>query len=379
MHASCHNTYIKKTYLGPLFFLSLLLQSLSKPKFPYSYSYSSLSFIQPIMEVTLPISTAHVPPRFLKSAMLTGSTPLKALHSDPRVSYGLYVPPGHYNPDPNRIPSTEGEGSHSSYKLPRIPLVISIHGTGRDAESCRRRLISLAEKERFAILAPLFPTGLDNEWDLDSYKLLRSKTLRSDSALLDIVTEVAVRYPGIDTEKFFLIGYSGGGQFVHRFLYIHPERVFAASVGAPGRVTHLDKTLKWPQGVADVGEIFEKELSKTDGKVSLELLRKIRAVQMVVGGDDVEVPQNELIEWAAKMKDKMSRGDDVSGSLEPMRTSRVDTLKTLHGEWDPLGILSTFEVVEGVKHDSGGIHPTVEKFLNPLLKEWWSDRKDCDD
>ena len=177
----------------------------------------------------------------IKTAMLIGSTPIKALHSDPRVSYNLYIPPDHYNPDPSRNISTEDESSHPSYKLPQIPLVISVHGTGRDAGTCRRRLIAFADTERCAILAPLFPAGLDDELDYDSYKLLRSKTLKSDLALLDIVKEVAVRYPGIDTEKFSLVGFSGGAQFVHRFLYIHPERVLAASVGAPGRVTYLDR------------------------------------------------------------------------------------------------------------------------------------------
>jgi len=324
------------------------------------------------MDAKTPLTTAQVPARFLKSAMLTGSTPLKALYSDPRTSYNLYVPPSHYSPDPNRIPSSEGEGSHPSYTLPRIPLVISIHGTGRDSGSCRRRLIPLAESYRSAILAPLFPAGLDDEYDLDSYKVLRSKSLRSDLALLDIVTEVAVRYPGIDTEKFFLIGFSGGGQFVHRFLYIHPERVFAASVGAPGRVTHFDRTLKWPQGVGDVNEVFGKD---ADVEKNLESLKTVKAVQMIVGGDDMEIPSDEFNKWIAKMKAK--RPED-NGTLEPMRTSRVETLRKLHEEWQSLGISTKFEVVEGVKHDSNGVHPAVEQFLTLWLTEWWSSRGNSD-
>jgi dienelactone hydrolase len=324
------------------------------------------------MDVKHPISTAQVPAKFLKPAMLIGSTPLKALQSDPRVSYNLYIPPDHYNPDPTRNTSTEGEGSHPSYKLPRIPLVVSVHGTGRDAGTCRRRLISFADTERCAILAPLFPAGLDDELDYDSYKLLRSKTLKSDLALLDIVKEVAIRYPGIDTGKFFLVGFSGGGQFVHRFLYIYPERVFAASVGAPGRVTRLDKTLKWPQGIADVGEVFQKDLTESDGEISLEGIRKINGIQMIVGGDDTEVP-GEFNDWVAKLKGKAPKS--TTPTLEPMWISRVETLKKLHEEWHSLGISSTFEVVEGVKHDSNGVNPTVVKFLEPLMREWWHSRE----
>lgn len=323
------------------------------------------------MDLKRPLTTAQVPARFLETAMLIGSTPLKALNSDPRVSYNLYIPPSHYNPDPNRISSTEGEGSHPSYTLPRIPLIVSIHGTGRDAGSCRRRLIPLAESHRCAILAPLFPAGLDDELDLDSYKLLRSKKLRSDLALLDIIAEVAIRYPGIETERFFLVGFSGGGQFVHRFLYVHPERVTAASIGAPGRVTRFDKTKKWPQGVADLGDVFGKN---GDTEMNVEMLKKVKAIQMIVGGDDTEVPGNDFNEWISKMKGE--RPECMPGTLESMRISRVETLKRLYEEWRSLGISLRVVVVAGVKHDSNGVQPAVERFLQPLLKEWWSIRED---
>jgi dienelactone hydrolase len=189
-------------------------------------------------------------------------------------------------------------------------------------------------------------------------------------ALLDIVTEVAIRYPGIDTERFFLIGFSGGGQFVHRFLYIHPERVIAASIGAPGRVTHFDKTLKWPQGVADVGDVFGKD---GDAEKNIEILKKAKHIQMIVGGDDTEVPGNDFNEWVAKVKGK--RPESTPGTLEPMWIARVETLRMLYDEWGSLGISPTFEIVEGVKHDSNGVHPAVEHFLQPLLKEWWSTKE----
>ena len=40
-------------------------------------------------------------------------------------------------------------------------------------------------------------------------------------------------------------GFSGGAQFAHRFLYIHPGRLRAVSLGAPGLVTMLDETRAW--------------------------------------------------------------------------------------------------------------------------------------
>jgi pimeloyl-ACP methyl ester carboxylesterase len=332
------------------------------------------------MAIPPAFSTAIVPPQFLETAMLTSSTPLKALHSDPRISYSLYIPTNHYNPDPSRAlhsSTRAAEASHPSYKLPKLPLIISIHGSGRDATSCQRRLARFADEERCAVLAPLYPAGLDDELDLDSYKVLRSKSLKADLALLDIIAEVQGRYPGFETERFFLIGFSGGAQFVQRFLYVHPQRVIAASVGAPGRVTRLDGSLEWPRGVKAIGEVFEKELGGRGGEVRLDLLRRIRAVQMVVGEKDVEVPDEEFIEWVEKMSVRRSSGEDGKRmlGLEPMRATRVETLRKLHQEWSDLGIETRFEIVNGVGHDSKGIHPAVEAFLRPQLREWWESRE----
>ena len=34
-------------------------------------------------------------------------------------------------------------------------------------------------------------------------------------------------------QRFALFGYSGGGHFVHRFFMLHPQRLWALSIGAP--------------------------------------------------------------------------------------------------------------------------------------------------
>jgi hypothetical protein len=122
------------------------------------------------------ISTANIPPQFLKAAFLAGHVPCKALSTDPRVSYKLYIPPEHINANPSDPKQT----------LPILPLVIIIHGTRRTSETLNG-LISWSHTHPCAILAPLFPAGLDGPNDIDSYKVLSSKTLRSDLALLSIL------------------------------------------------------------------------------------------------------------------------------------------------------------------------------------------------
>ncbi|KAJ9196219.1 hypothetical protein DTO021D3_6678 [Paecilomyces variotii] len=136
-----------------------------------------------------PLSTADIPKHFLKTAFLVGHVPVKALASDPRVSYGMYIPPRHYDTDSSRL-----------------PLLVSVHGTGRNLSGLYgQELVSFADSTPCAILAPLFPAGLDGPNDIDSYKKLRSSTLRSDLALLSMLDEVAHRWPGIRTDKVFLM------------------------------------------------------------------------------------------------------------------------------------------------------------------------------
>jgi predicted peptidase len=125
------------------------------------------------------ISTASIPPEFLKATFMVGHIPFKALSSDPRISYKLYIPPEHYNPNPKDLANT--------LPLPLLPLVVGIHGTGRNASGVVSRLVPFAHSNHCAVLAPFFPAGLDGPNDLDSYKVLSSKTLRSDLALLSIL------------------------------------------------------------------------------------------------------------------------------------------------------------------------------------------------
>lgn len=166
------------------------------------------------------------PHAFRKKAYLLGSIPWQCSNVDPRIPYALYIPEEAYN-DPARTR--------------KLPLLVYIHGTRRDTSALQGSLIPFADTTQCAILAPLFPVGLDHPHDLSSYKFLNAKSYRSDLVLLSIVKEVSKRWQHIKTDKFFLMGFSGGGQFAHRFLYVHPERLLGISVGAPGNVTMLDR------------------------------------------------------------------------------------------------------------------------------------------
>jgi len=78
------------------------------------------------------------------------------------------------------------------------------------------------------------PGRIGDPEDLHNFKFIQYQDIRFDQVLLDIVDEVGERF-NLDTDRFCLHGFSGGGQFTHRFLYLHPDRLAAASIGAPGR------------------------------------------------------------------------------------------------------------------------------------------------
>jgi poly(3-hydroxybutyrate) depolymerase len=315
------------------------------------------------------ISTSEVPPQFLKSAYLVGKIPRKALASEPRVSYDLYIPPQHYY---TNIPAEVHEASGVSRIITqKLPLLVFIHGTLRDDCYVDRGLVPFAESTPCAVMAPLFPAGIDSPIDLDSYKLLRSPTLRSDLALLSMLDEVAYRWPGIETSKIFLMGYSGGGQFVHRFLYLHPERLAAVSIGAPGSVTFLDDSAKWPAGVADVEVLFGKHINRN-------LIREVE-IHLVVGDADVEVHGGEefwiwLRKFKAAAKDGLPDGTTSNAGRNKAQDkqivrNRLGTLKQLQASWEEDYIKAQLEIVEGVKHESLKCQSQSLVFLQMLMQK----------
>lgn len=292
------------------------------------------------------ISTADVPPRFLQAAFLVGHTPLKALESDPRVSYALYIPPNHY--DTNQCPK-------------KLPLLIWVHGTLRKFTALHSEdMVSFANSTPCAILAPLFPSGIDGPNDLHSYKTLRSKSLSSDLALFSILEEITARWPGIHTDKVFMMGFSGGGQFTQRFLYLYPEKLLAVSIGAPGRASMLDPEQPWPAGIANVETTFARPVRK-------ETIQRV-PIQLAVGSVDNQVHGSEgFWNWLEQVKGRKDNGRQ-DGELQAMRQGRLQTLQDLQKAWQADCISSQLTVVEGVSHEGEKIRPHMLQFLRPLIQ-----------
>ncbi|KAJ7801103.1 poly hydrolase [Mycena olivaceomarginata] len=257
--------------------------------------------------------------------MLTGKTPFFAYTLDPRFSFGLYIPPAHsFEPT-----------------APRLPLLVVVHGTRRQTGGTLTRLAPFADKHGLAVLMPLFPAGIIDPYDVHNYKHILYRGIRFDEVLLGMVAQAGGVWR-VETERFWLHGFSGGGQFAHRFLYLHSQRLHGVSIGAPGGITHPGvQHGKWPAGLEDVEEVFGI-------KVDFEEMARVK-VQLVVGEKDTD--------GSALGK------DDKAG------TNRVERVRYLQGALEEIGVSSELTVVGGVGHDGVKCLPTVEGWLNNKFSE----------
>ncbi|QUH02006.1 alpha/beta hydrolase [Saccharopolyspora erythraea] len=268
-------------------------------------------------------------PRDPRGFYSTGSTTVFASRYDQRFSYCLHVPRQH---DP------DGEA---------LPLVVAQHGTGRRGPQYRDNFAGFAEEHGCVVLAPLFPAGIDDPDDLHNFKFIRYGDIRFDLVLLAMVDEVGERF-NVHTRRFLLHGFSGGGQFAHRFFYLHPDRLAGVSIGAPGRVTLIDHERPWWIGLKDVERIV-------GAAPKLDQLAEV-PVQMVVGGADVET-------WEIN-----NPGDSnwMDGAQDAGRT-RVERLTTLRENFEKHGIRVRFDIVDGVGHEPMSVLESVKDFFAGIL------------
>ncbi|WP_312795734.1 alpha/beta hydrolase [Tianweitania sp.] len=261
-----------------------------------------------------------------------GHTAIFASKSDPRLHLALYIPP------------TASEGR-------KLDLLVAVHGTSRT--SAFDFLNGFAEFGLYndcAILAPIFPVGVFGDGARSGYKFLEEGDIRYDQAVIAMVEEMAEKY-GQDWSTFAMFGFSGGGHFTHRFAILHPEKLWAASVGAPGSVTLLDPTRDWWVGVRDLEARFGKPFKP-------EELAKI-PVQMVVGDADLE-------NWEITHKPGgryYMEGANDAGQTRPER------LSALAQSFREAGVQVTLDVVKGVSHDRIKVLGHVKAFLTKVLSE----------
>jgi dienelactone hydrolase len=146
------------------------------------------------------------------------------LISDPKQKYFLYVP------------HRGGAGAS---------VFVAVHGVKRMAKEHALEFAPFAEDAGVVLVAPLFPEGRFSDYQ----RLGRQgKGDRADRALRNILTEVAVM-TGANIDKLYMFGYSGGGQFVHRYALVYPRHTARIVVAAAGWYTFPDSEVNYPRGI----------------------------------------------------------------------------------------------------------------------------------
>lgn len=202
----------------------LELWNVDEPWLPYnSIAFNTLSGSQKPKPVRIDIKPAGA---------VTRGQPTRMAHE--HGAYMRFVPPG----------------------APRGLLVL-VHGTiARDeeaidaAETFIERWIALATRRRLVVLAPAFdqenyggragPGG--------GYRGLFGRLVGADVFVNAIVDATREAFPTLP-EKFHLYGHSAGGQFVSRYLVMHPDRVRAAVISAAGTFAFPNPDVSWTNGM----------------------------------------------------------------------------------------------------------------------------------
>jgi len=261
-----------------------------------------------------------------------GAGTIYASRADPRFAWCTYVPPHLGRPGTRPM-----------------ELVVVVHGTGRAFTEYRDAFAGFARWNDCIVLCPLFPAGVLGDGNRSSFKQLAEGDIRYDRVLLDMVAEVGEKF-GCDFQRFALSGYSGGGQFANRFALLHPERLWAVSIGAPGSVTLLDPGRDWWVGTRGIEQRFGKALD-------LEALKRV-PVHMVVGKADIET-------W--EITHPPGGAFYMPGANDAGRT-RPERLDALRRSFEAAGVAVTMDVLDNVPHDGHKSVGAVQDFFAAQLR-----------
>ncbi|NMG42395.1 hypothetical protein GPA22_01430 [Aromatoleum toluvorans] len=155
---------------------------------------------------------------------LPGCVEQRALRSDSSLRYVVYVP------------SRGGVDA---------PILVSVHGISRNALEHVKLFAPFAERAGVVVVAPLY----ERERFPDYQRLSANARGESPVAVMEAIVAEVARTTGALAAPLRLFGYSGGGQFVHRYAMAHPERVAAYVVGAAGWYTFPDAERRYPYGL----------------------------------------------------------------------------------------------------------------------------------
>lgn len=260
-------------------------------------------------EAGVPQAQARIAHR-APSAVAPGEVVRRKLRADPRQGYFLYVP------------RTLDKGA---------PILVTVHGISRNAREHAERFAPFAERYGVVVVAPRF-----GRKRFPRYQRLAPDRHghRPDAVMEDIVAEVR-NLLALDDSPLHLFGFSGGGQFVHRYLMTKPGRVERAVVGAAGWYTFPDERKRFPRG-----------LRAARGGDSPTLDRAFLRVPVAVVVGDSDVERNAALNKSPRIDrqqgaTRLERGRNWIDAMQ--QAARAEGLDTPY----------RFQALPGIEHHFG--------------------------
>jgi pimeloyl-ACP methyl ester carboxylesterase len=124
-------------------------------------------------------------------------------------------------------------------------IVFTIHGISRNAKEHVEGFSTQAERYGAVLVAPLFPKEA-----FPRYQQLGTNVQQGRADLaFDQMRHDILDWLGIPSAPMRIFGFSGGGQFLHRYAMFYPQRVERMVLSAPGWYTFPDPQHKYPYGL----------------------------------------------------------------------------------------------------------------------------------
>lgn len=124
-------------------------------------------------------------------------------------------------------------------------VMVSVHGISRNAEEHILGFIPQAEQYGTTILAPHFPKNI-----FPRYQRLGNSAQENRADLaFDSMMQDAMEFLGYSPYPLHMFGFSGGGQFAHRYGMFYPKKVARLVLSAPGWYTFPDPNQYYPFGL----------------------------------------------------------------------------------------------------------------------------------
>ncbi len=195
-------------------------------------------------------------------------------------------------------------------------ILVTIHGITRNAAEHCLRYSQKFELGNTIIIAPLF-----SKEEFKHFQILRANDQgnRPSDALNTVLNDVATRL-GVSTEQFTLSGYSGGGQFAHRYAMLYPEKIKKMILMAPGWYTFPNDDIAYPEGLGTNQEFSDLQLHP-QGLLSFP-------IDIIVGASDTR--RNKALNIAPSIDEhqglnRLERGQNWMNAIKELATGRKKT------------------------------------------------------